>query len=106
MLLFCVHLLVGLHAASRVEATAYEAARVVAGDSTTPVEVRRQHATARARQLLGRSGDAATFSWVESTADVVVLSVSVPSPRVLPFGEQLGLDRVERTVRIRVERVR
>jgi hypothetical protein len=112
-MLLAVQLLLGLFHRSIVTSAAHEAARVVAShdvDQHDPVAV----ATARARgerrirQLLGRSGDELQLDWTASNADTVVLRVQAASPRVLLPGLQasLGLDRVERTVRVRAETLR
>jgi len=106
-LLFAVQMLVSLHATSRVEAAAYEAARLVAANGgEVPTLTSRSAAATQARQLLGQAGDHATFSWAGTTDQMVVLSVSASSPRFLPFDRELGLEHIERTVRIRTERLR
>jgi hypothetical protein len=96
--LFAVQLCLHLRASSTVGAVAGDAAALVAHGSASP-----EAAEARARELLGRTGAAADFDWSGSTDAVVVLHVTAPSPgvvRAIP-----GLDEVDRTVRVRRERV-
>jgi hypothetical protein len=112
-LLLAVQTLLGLFHRSIVTSAAHEAARVVAShdvDQGDPVAVAtaRARGERRARQLLGRSSDDLQLDWSGSSAESVVLRVQAKTPRVLLTGLQarLGLDRVDRTVRVRVEAVR
>ena len=61
----------------------------------------------RARALLGRFGDEARFTWA-SDGDSVSLRIEGEAPRVLlgAVGGAIGLDRIDRTVRVRIERDR
>jgi hypothetical protein len=103
-LLFAVQLLFNLYAASAVTTAAYDAARVVAGSegggSTATAET-------RARQVLGRYADRVTFEWAVD-ADDVALRVRATNPSFLlpALGGLLGFDEIDRTVRVRVERLR
>ena len=92
-----------LYATSAVTGVAYDAARVVAGsDSTAAVD-----AEATAVRVLGRYGTRARFEW-QIGADVVALRVVVPNPSFLPAAlrRPLRVDSADRTVRVRVERLR
>jgi hypothetical protein len=111
--LFAVQVLLNLFTTSAVTDAAHDGARRVAGarvDHGDPVAV----ATARAdadrhvRELLGAYGRKVHLDWSASTADEVVLRVRADAPRVLIPGlaGPVGLDRVDRTVRVRVERPR
>lgn len=104
--LFASQVLLHLYGTSVVTATAFDAARLVAGqDATTPVE-----AEQRARELLGEYGadPSVAFDWSGSTADQVVLVVDGPSPArlVSALTELAGLDGIRREVRVRVEEFR
>jgi hypothetical protein len=112
-MLLAVQLLLGLFTRSIVTSAAYEAARLVAShdvDHADPVAVANARARGerRARQLLGRAGDDLRLDWSGTNADTVVLRVQAPTPRVFLPGLQarLGLDHVDRTVRVRVESLR
>ena len=96
--LFASQLCLHLRASSTVGAVSADAAASVAHGAASP-----EAAEARARELMGRTGPTATFDWSASTDEVVVLHVSAPSPgvvRAIP-----GLEEVDRTVRVRRERV-
>jgi hypothetical protein len=96
--LFATQVCLHLRTSSTVGAVAADAAALVAhGAADSPA------AEARARELLGRTGAAATFDWSGSTDGFVVLHVTAPSAGVLSAVP--GLDEVERTVRVRRERV-
>jgi hypothetical protein len=105
--LFAAQLLVNLYATSVVTSATYEAARRAAA---APGGARSATGTAEreARELLGRAGDAAEFTWDLSDPDVVALRVVVDNPRFLwpALDVALGFDRVDRRVRVRVEQVR
>lgn len=112
-LLLAVQLLVDLHAQSVVSDAAYSGARAVAGarvdhDDPGAVDEARRDAEARVRSLLGRQGASARFDWSASSADEVALRVVVDNPRFAVPGlpVHLGVDQVDRTVRLRVERFR
>ncbi|MGH9189903.1 MAG: hypothetical protein ACRD0Q_07725 [Acidimicrobiales bacterium] len=105
MLLFAVSVLLRLYATSVVSAVAYDAARRVAASAGDQGAV--ADAEGQARRLLGRYGRAASFDWDESDGDSVVVRVRAATPQVLPaLSRAAGLDAVERTVRVRVERFR
>jgi hypothetical protein len=106
LFLFAVQVLFDLYARSVVTATAYDAARRVAayhrGDLTTAEVV----AESRARQSLGRYSRHVQFTWDTSDADVVRLRLVVDNPRLgfAPFNAAMGLDHIDRSVAVRVER--
>jgi Flp pilus assembly protein TadG len=104
-LLLAVQLLTNLYAASAVTAAAYDAARVVAGADGG--QDARSRAETHARAVLGRYAERVSFSWMVDD-DVVRLRVTARNPRfLLPrLGGAVGFDTVDRTVRVRVERLR
>jgi hypothetical protein len=102
---------VNLYAASTVTAVAFDAAREVAGSDGGPAA--QAAAEARARSVLGEAGEpgALEFEWRypstdgDGEPDVVELRLRADSPsRFLP-GVSLPLSSVERTVRVRLERL-
>ena len=106
MLLFAVQVLLNLYAASVVTAVSYDAARRVAGSDGGPGHV--AAAEDQARQALGRYADRVTFDWSATDADEVVLRVRSDNRSVLlPLrAGPAALDRLDRTIRIRMERFR
>ncbi len=106
MLLFAVQVLFNLYAASVVTAVSYDAARRVAGgDGGQPYM---SEAEDQARQSLGRYADRVTFDWSATNGEEVVLRVQSDNPSVLlPLrAGPAALDRLDRTIRVRVERFR
>jgi hypothetical protein len=105
LLLFAVQVVYDLYATSAVTAAAYDAARVVAGGdggrNTTAA------AEDDARRAVGRYGERLTFTWTVDP-DVVALRVRARNPGFLPASlrRPLGVDVVDRTVRLRTERFR
>ena len=112
LLLFAVHVVVNLYAASTVTAVAFDAAREVAGADGGPGVERA--AEARARAVLGRAGSAERLhlAWAypstdgDGEPDVVELRVRAESPSTFLPGVSLPLASVERTIRVRLERLR
>ncbi len=106
MLLFAVQVLFNLYAASVVTAVSYDAARRVAGSDGGPSY--EAEAEEQARQALGRYADRVTFDWSATSADEVVLRVRSDNPSLLlpVLAGPAALDRLDRTIRIRVERFR
>lgn len=108
--LFAVQLLINLYAASAVTSAAYDAARQVAvRGSSPPTQAEQDAATQRARSILGRYGRDARFEWSFDdpvAPSVIKLRVRVSNPRLLgPGVDQLvGLDVIDRTVVVRVEK--
>lgn len=107
LLLFAVQVLVGLYATSVVTAATYDAAKVLAGADAGDSAVGRANAEAGARNQLGRYGERAVFGW-DNDAEVIRLHVQAPRPTLLPHTlvRGVGLSDIERTVTVRVERVR
>ena len=105
LLLFAAHTLLGLYTESVVTAAAYDAAATLAGAEVVDDPAAAARITAQARQSLGRLGDHADITW-SADADAVRLTVRVPHPAVLPGLLPALRGPIERTVRIRAERVR
>ena len=106
MLLFAVQVLFNLYAASVVTAVSYDAARRVAGGDGGESYV--AEAEEQARQSLGRYSEKVTFDWSGTNAEEVVLRVQSDNPSVLLplMAGPAALDRLDRTIRVRVERFR
>lgn len=111
--LFATQLLMNLYTTSVVTSAGYEGARMVAGhrvdhDDPRAVAEARARAETRVRQLLGRYGERVEMDWSASTDDTVVLRLRADTQRFLLPGlpARLGFDRVDRTVRVRVEDLR
>lgn len=102
MLTVAVQVVYDLFATSAVTAAAYDAARVVAGSEGDVVR-----AEADARRALGAYGRRVRFDWVVDL-EVVAVRVRAAHPGFVPTGlrRPLGIDAVDRTVRVRVERLR
>lgn len=110
LLLFAVQLTLNLSTTSAVTAAGWDAARHVASrrvDHADPAAVARAQAEAEAtfRSVAGGIADRAELTW-EFRDGSVRLRVAVPAPRVLPtlFARPIGLDEVQRTYVVRVER--
>lgn len=106
LLLFATQVLFNLYAASVVTAVSYDAARrVAAGDGSTAAIT---SAEADARSALGRYERRVTFEWSGTGADEVVLRVRAANPNLLLPGVagRAAFDRIDRTLRVRVERFR
>ena len=106
MLLFAVQVMFNLYAASVVTAVSYDAARQVAGSDGGSAHM--DEAVAQARRSLGRYGGGVEFDWTGTSDTEVVLRVQSENPGFLPaaMAGPAGLDRLDRTIRIRVERFR
>lgn len=113
-LLFAVQIVMGLYATSTVTAVGYDAARRVASgdvDHRDPSAVAQAEARAegQARRQLGRFGQGVAFDWRGSDDGTVRLHLHATVPRTA-FGRlvsrPIGLDVVDRTITVRVERVR
>ena len=102
---FAAHVMLHLYATSVVTAAAFDAARVVAGSDGGPAAV--SAAEQDARRLLGPNGRRARFQW-DLGDETVGLRVRMTRPgAVLPgLGRWLGMDELDRTVRVRLERFR
>jgi hypothetical protein len=104
-LLLAVQVLFSLYATSAVTAAAYDGARLAAGSASGVDE---EAAATHVRSVLGRYGDERVDVRFTPDPDDVVLTVVATNPGFLPVGlrRPLGLDRIERTVRVRIERQR
>jgi len=107
LVLFAVQVLLGLYTTSVVTAVTYDAATAVAGADGRSDPAATRDAEANARSQLGRYAQDVEFTW-NLGADVVALTVRGRRPTVLPRSlvDGLGLGDIERTSRVRVERVR
>ena len=108
-LFFAVQLLFNLYATSVVTSAAYDAARSVATAPSQPATQRQVDAAVdHARSLLGKYSDRVVFDWDLSDPDVVRLHVHAVNPRLLapPLDHLVGLDVIDRTVVVRVEKPR
>ncbi|MGI9120640.1 MAG: hypothetical protein ACR2G7_11070 [Acidimicrobiales bacterium] len=112
LLLFAVHLVLNLYGSSVVTAAAFDAARLRAGDGGTTVT--EAEAEAQALQLLAgyRRGGRLQMTWSypdtdgDAEADVVALRVVADHPTNLVAGVRVPFQRVDRTVTVRIERLR
>ena len=106
LLLLAVQVLFDLYATSAVTAATFDAARLVAGSGDGGTRPAPAEAEARAADALGAYAERVRFRWDLSDPDVVALRAEAENPSVLPavFARPLGVDRVERTVRVRTER--
>jgi hypothetical protein len=108
-LMFGVHVCVNLYANTTVTANAYDAARRVAraeaadGDRAAAADA----AEADLKDNLGRFSDRIrTLDW-DISDDVVELHIVVENPSFLIFSDaSVGVGEIDKTVRVRVERVR
>jgi hypothetical protein len=112
-LLFAVHLVISLYATTVVTDSAYEAARAVASadvDHGDPgaVAAAQEQAEADMRANLGDYAERVEpLDWSGTDADVVQLRVRAENPSFLIFAAgALGVETIDRTVSVRVERVR
>lgn len=112
LLLFAVQVLVGLYATTVVTAATYDAAKSVAGSDAGPTPSAMADAERTAQAQLGAYGDRVRFTWATAhhggRPDVVRLTARAPRPSFLPRAllGAVGPGDIERTVRVRVERVR
>ena len=111
LLLFAVHLVLNLYGTSVVTAAAFDAARLRAGSDGGPA--REYDAERHARQLLdGYDADHLTMTWSypdtdgDGQADVVTLRVVAEHPTDLAAGVRFPFQHVDRTVTVRMERLR
>jgi len=89
-----------------VTAVAFDAARQVAGASRGPGSI--ASAEDQARRSLGRFSERVTFDWSATDGDTVILRVQAANQSMqLPVvGAPVAFDRIDRTMRVRVERFR
>lgn len=112
LLSFAVQLLFNLYATSAISAAAHDAAHIAAEgsiDRTDPAQVDAQvsEAEAHARTVLGRYGEQVEFRW-DVDAEWVRLTVvgQHPDLAISQVSGAFGLNRVERTIEVRVEQPR
>jgi Flp pilus assembly protein TadG len=105
LLLLAVQVSFNLYATSAVTAAAYDGARIAAGfDSASELDAR-PAAEAHVREVLGEYGRRRlTMVWTEDPT-TEILTVRAENPGFLPraLRRPLGLDAIERTVRVRRE---
>jgi hypothetical protein len=106
LLLLAVQVVFDLYARSAVTAAAFDGARLAAGGSA--VAVSEEEAADHVRSVLGRYGDERVAVTFTPDPDDVVLTVVADNPSFLPAAlrRPFGFDRIERTVRVRIERRR
>ncbi|MGH8933569.1 MAG: hypothetical protein ACRDZO_23780 [Egibacteraceae bacterium] len=106
-LLLGAHVLMHLYASSVLTVNAFDAARIVSGASAGANRGASQaRAEALARERLGSFGTRVEpFDWSASDGDNIVLTVRADTPDLLPgrIAGLVGMDVLERTVRLRVE---
>lgn len=112
-LLLAVQVLTALHARTVVTAAMSDAARRVAGervdhDDPAALDAALVDAEVKLRRDLGAIGRNADIDWTGSGVEEIVLRVRTDAPRFLLPGlaGSLTTDHIDRTVRVRVERVR
>ncbi|MBI2708691.1 MAG: hypothetical protein HYX34_03230 [Actinobacteria bacterium] len=112
-LFFAVQLLTNLYATSVTTANAYDAARQVAAyqvdrDSPGAVAAAERRAESDMRARMGSYGrDRLVFDWSGTDADAVRLRVRAENPSVILFFKTvLPFTTIDRTVTVRVERLR
>lgn len=106
LLLFATQVMFNLYSASVVTSVSYDAARrVAAGDGAPGLTAQ---AESDARQSLGRYAGRVSFDWSGTTGDEVVLRVQARNPNLLlpAMAGRAAFDRLDRTLRVRVERFR
>jgi len=112
-LMFAVHLSVNLYANSTVTARAYDAATRVAGadidhgDPNAVAAAMREAESDLRAGLGGYSERIREIDWSGSDVDVVQLRLVVDNPSFLIFSAGgIGVETIDKTVRVRVERLR
>ena len=108
-LLFAVQVLLGLYTTTVVSATTLDAANRLARSADPTNAAAQETQTEQSTASLGGfgRGGRVSFDWSATTADEVVVTVHARKMTLLPpaFGRSLG-NRIDRTVRVRVERFR
>jgi Zn-dependent protease with chaperone function len=109
LLFFAVQLTINLYSRSQVTAAGFDAARHVAGyDNDQRREAATVEAETRLRSMLGSIGDDVRVEWDLSDPDTVRLHLMLAPPSVAPalVRGAVGLDQIDRTIVVRVERPR
>lgn len=104
LLLLAVQVTYHLYATSMVTAAAFDGARLAAGASSSPGD--EQSARRHVLDLLGTYGrEHVETVDVRREGDVLALRVVARNPGFLPshLRRPMGLDRIDRTVRVRIE---
>ncbi len=112
LLLFAVHVVLNLYGTSVVTAVAFDAARLRAGSGGAMAS--ELDAERHVLQLLDgyRDGDRLRMTWTypdtdaDGEADVVALRVVAEHPTNLGGGVRFPFQRLDRTVTVRLERLR
>ena len=112
LLLFAVHLVLNLYGTSVVTAAAFDAARLRAGGAGA--EVSEAEAEQQVLELLDgyRDGGRLQLSWSypdtdgDGEADVVALRIVAAHPTDLLAGVRFPLQDTDRTISVRMERLR
>jgi hypothetical protein len=101
-LLLSTQVLVHLYATSTIGAVAFDTARRAAADGASCASI---GARDRVVEALGGYGQRIDDPVCRSDGDQTVVTVTGPTPARLGgvFGGPLGLDRIERTARVRTE---
>lgn len=101
-LLLATQVLVHLYATSTVSAVAFDTARRASAEGASCAGI---DASSRARQALGGYGQRIDEPVCTEQGGTTVVTISGPTPARLvdAFGGGLGLDRIERTARVRTE---
>ena len=104
LLLVAVQVIYNLYATSAVTAAAFDGARLAAGSA----RVDEAAAEAHVKSVLGEYGAERVDVRFRPDPEDVVLTVVADNPSFLPpaLRRPLGFDRIERTVRVRIERDR
>lgn len=104
-LMLATQVLVHLYATSTVSAVAFDTARRAAAEGASCAGI---DAPGRARRALGDYGRRIDEPVCSSHGGQAVVTISGPTPARLvdAFGSGLGLDRIERTARVRTEEFR
>ena len=94
-----------LYATSAVTAAAFDGARLAAASDSGMGE---EEVTTHVRSVLGRFGSDRVAVSFTPDSDDIVLTVRAQNPSFLPVAVRrpLRMDRIERTVRVRIERAR
>ena len=106
LLLLAVQVTYHLYATSMVTAAAFDGARLAAGASAADAGDGDGRAADRVRDVLGRYGrERVETLEVRRAGDVVAVHVVARNPGFLPTAlrRPMRLDRIDRTVRVRVE---
>lgn len=104
-LMLATQVLVHLYATSTVSAVAFDTARRAAAEGASCASI---DAGAHARQALGGYGQRIDAPVCVDTGDETVVTIEGPTPARFAeaFGNGLGIDRIERTARVRTEQFR